>query len=168
MEQSRLQLVSLEDEIDFLMTYIELEKNRMDSSFEFSIIVEEGIRKEVQGIPSMLVQPFFENAIWHGLSDLDYHGQLDILFYKENDKFIVEITDNGRGRKAAAEIKRKAKGHKSRGMCISESRMRLFQELYKAKIELKIDDGKDQREKGTVVRIELPSLIVEPKKENEN
>jgi hypothetical protein len=51
---------------------------------------------------------------------------------------------------------------------ISESRMRLFQELYKAKIELKIDDGKDQVAKGTIVRIELPSLKIEPKKENED
>jgi sensor histidine kinase YesM len=115
----------------------------------------------------MLIQPFVENAIWHGLSGLDHHGQLDIVFRVENDKFIVEIADNGRGRKAAAEIKRQTKGHKSRGVSISESRMRLFQELYKAKIELKIDDGRDKTEKGTIVRIELPSLKVELKTEVE-
>jgi ligand-binding sensor domain-containing protein len=167
LEQSRLQLVSLENEIDFLTTYIELEKNRMDSSFDYSILLGDGIRKEVQAIPSMLIQPFVENAIWHGLADIDYHGHLEIRFELQKGKFFVEIIDNGRGRKAAAEIKRKTKGHRSRGMTISESRMRLFQELYKAKIELKIDDGRDETEKGTIVRIELPSLKVELKTEVE-
>mgnify|MGYP005989193671 CR=1 FL=1 len=167
LEQSRLQVISLSDELLFLSLYIKLEQLRLQNSFEYELNVDPNIHKDIQGIPSMLLQPFVENAIWHGLAELTYPGILKIDFALIDGALCCQIIDNGHGRDKAQKFKRKAKGHKSRGVAISSDRMRIFQELYGEKIDFKIIDSPDGNN-GTKVKITLPILTVKTKKDDSN
>ena len=165
LEQARLQVIPLSEEISFLTLYVKLERLRLQNSFELEFEVDDSIQQTIQGIPSMLLQPFVENAIWHGLADIDYPGLLKIKFTLKEDSLCCQIIDNGRGRTKAQKFKRKAKGHKSRGVAITSDRMRIFQELYGKKINFSIEDAPEGQD-GTTVKITLPILKVKTKKDD--
>lgn len=161
LEQSRLQVISLQEELKFLKLYISLEQLRMEQSFELEIGLPDDINIESIGVPSMLFQPFVENAIWHGLGNIDYPGKLRVDFEQREDALVCWIRDNGVGRKKAEQFKRNRRGHKSRGAGISEDRMRIFQDLYGERIHLEIKDGFLDQSVGTTVEIILPLLKVQ-------
>ena len=90
--------VFLDDEIERLRNYIELEQSRMENHFDFSIILDKQLQQDDYYIPSMIVQPFVENAIWHGISQLSGQGKITIRFIYVNEKSIrIVIEDNGIG-----------------------------------------------------------------------
>lgn len=160
LDYAQIQLITIDEEVSFLNSYIALEKQRLKDGFQDKITVDPNLPRNA-GIPSMLIQPFVENAIWHGLSHLKEGGLLTLHFERLNERLIVTISDNGKGRKFAKKRMVKDSKHKSKGMSITQNRIRIIERLYKAKIEFSIFDMDESEETGTIVRIDLPLLYTD-------
>jgi sensor histidine kinase YesM len=160
MDQAKLNLITLNEEIEFLSNYIDLEKRRLDNSFRYELEVAEDIDKSNTFIPTLMLQPFVENAVWHGVATLDQGGVICIKFYKNGENLICEILDNGPG---LTSEKVNKPYHKSTGINNIKERMRLFEELFNKKIELEIIDVLDNNSAGVLVRLKVPKLTLENK-----
>lgn len=119
-------LVTLDEEIEMLKLYLDLEQDRFDNRFEYDVKVEDEISVQMDRIPPMLMQPFVENAVWHGLMNKNGQGLISIVFSKNREHLKCTITDNGIGRKQAEELKKKQNSsRKSVGMSVTEDRLEL-------------------------------------------
>lgn len=157
MDNSKHDFVSLSNEIQILNRYLLLEHSRFGDKFDYSMEVAEEIDADNIPVPPMLIQPFVENAIWHGLRYLDTKGFLKISMIMEGDNLIVTIADNGIGRKKSEEIKtRFQKEHVSTGMRNIQSRADIINELYKIKIGVAVTDQSEENATGTIVNITIP------------
>ncbi|NJO90167.1 MAG: histidine kinase [Chloroflexia bacterium] len=107
LQNSRNKLVSLEDEFSALKLYIELEQVRFDNKFQYEIICDNYLDTNLVLIPPLLIQPYVENAIWHGLMHKETNGSITVKVYQEEEKLFFIIADDGIGRKKAAEYKSK-------------------------------------------------------------
>jgi hypothetical protein len=124
---SQKPLIALEDELQMLRLYLDMERLRFKDSFDFSITFLNVMEGDNIFIPPLLLQPFCENAIWHGLMHKDGHGRLEINLSLENNILYCTITDNGIGRNKAEEIKSKsAEKEKSMGLKITTDRLALL------------------------------------------
>ena len=147
MTHSAENIIPLSDEIAAITHYLEIEKLRFDNKFSYSITISPMIDEAFTGIPPMIIQPYIENAIIHGLLHKESTGKIEIAFEKMDHQIHCTITDDGIGRKKAAEIKQKLGLHeKSRGMMISKERLDFFNktenDIYSVKItDLTDDDG---------------------------
>jgi tetratricopeptide (TPR) repeat protein len=101
---SEASLIELKREIETIEIYMELEKLRFDDHFEFSISVDTGIDLVKTRVPPLLLQPYIENAIWHGLMQKDEKGLLDVHIYKEDSMLVYAIRDDGVGRENALKL----------------------------------------------------------------
>ncbi len=158
LEYSQEDLIPLSKEIEILELYMGLEHFRFKDNFNFSIKIDEKINKEECLVPPMLVQPFLENAIWHGLRYKQNKGVLDLKFTKKETFIEVLITDNGIGRtnsKASKTINQKKR--KSTGINNVKNRLEIIQSLFKKNIEISIDDLNPKTKEGTVVLIKIYS-----------
>ncbi len=159
LENSENPKVSLQDELEMLNAYIALESIRFKGKIKYVLDVSEAIDRESILIPSMILQPFVENAIWHGLMHTTNEtGQLSIKVQEKNDFLHCSILDNGVGREAALKLHKKATSkNKSMGIKITTDRLSL---LTKEKIKevVKIIDLKDEKNNalGTQVDILIP------------
>ncbi len=99
--------ISLADEIDTMKLYVGIENIRFENTIDFSMDIDHTLNLDTIKIPSMVLQPFIENAIWHGLASKKEEKELSLQVYREDSNLIIEITDNGIGRANAQEIKRK-------------------------------------------------------------
>lgn len=160
MDQAKLNLISLNEEIDFLRNYLNLEMRRLEGAFDYEITYDEDMNTENTFVPSLMLQPFIENAVWHGVAALSYKGKIEISFQKINDQLICKIIDNGMG---IDENKKQKPFHKSAGINNVRERMRLFEELFNKKIELEIIDLKQNNSHGICVQIIIPKLTLENK-----
>jgi ligand-binding sensor domain-containing protein len=157
--------ILLEREIELLENYIELEALRMENKFTFQIRLDESLKNEKVKIPSLLVQPFVENAINHGLQHKDGVGHLRLEFLDKENYLICRVEDDGIGREASAALKAKyRKSHNSRGISISEARLKYYgREIHgKHSDHLVITDLKDQNNcaVGTRVEITVPLEVI--------
>jgi hypothetical protein len=154
--------ISLQEEIDALEIYIELEQLRFDGSFRYSINQIDDINPSQYRVPALLLQPFVENAIWHGIMHKEgKSGEIQITVAKREDYLLCKIKDNGIGREKSAEINRqKKKTHKSLGVKITESRLKLINLYFGGKLQINYKDLKDRNgnAKGTEVCIHLPII----------
>jgi LytS/YehU family sensor histidine kinase len=161
LDNSASESITLEKEIQTLQLYIEMERMRFANAFEYTIEVEEGIEPDSLAIPSMLLQPYIENAIWHGLLHKEEGGHLWVRFSQPTEDLLtVEIEDNGIGRQKAKELKSKeAISNKSYGMQISQDRLFLIQELYGLKATVEVKDLRDGQghDSGTKILVQLPT-----------
>lgn len=122
--------ITLSEEIEMLKLYIEFEQLQYENKFEYTFDIEDQIDTSVFTIPPMILQPFIENAIKHGLMYLDHKGILDIKFYLKDDTLVCEILDNGVGRNKAAEIQASSiKLYKSRGIDLVMERINILNTL---------------------------------------
>lgn len=157
LNNSDKETITLKEELDFLNLYLHFELLRYQNKFEIKIITDENIDIEsVKTIP-MLVQPFAENAIKHGFSSLKKMGLLEILFnLKNKNKLQITIRDNGVGRKVSAENKSVNPLHESKGLKITEDRIRAFNNKHNFNCEnpYLITD----LEQGTEIKITLPLI----------
>jgi len=161
LENASKEFIPLGEELEYLNYYIELEKMRFEGQFKIELEIDPELPLETTMIPPMIIQPFIENAIKHGLLRLDDVGTLKLSVNKINDNqysFIVE--DNGIGRARAEEFKKsEVKVHTSKGMEITNTRLRLLNENgrageYSVKItDLLSDDGKPA---GTKIEVSFP------------
>jgi LytS/YehU family sensor histidine kinase len=155
----------LRKEIDHLQTYIELEKQRFEEDdFEFKIHIDQILELDSIEVPSMILQPFVENAIKHGLLHKVGKKKLDVSFqHFEKNALMVEIEDNGIGRKAATIIRdKRQRGHKSFATSSIQQRIELMNKLMEKPIRLQVVDKKDSSGKPTGTKI----LIVIPYESN--
>lgn len=121
---SEKNVITIQEEIDILIMYMDLEKMRFDEQFDYKIEVSSKIDKDYDEIPSMLLQPYVENAIWHGLMNKGKKGVIKINIQQEDDFLCCSVEDNGIGRKKSAEIKAKRNiKQKSVGMSITKERL---------------------------------------------
>ncbi len=153
-DNSDASIISLQNEISYLDNYLQLEKLRFEDKFNYAIAVHEDIDKEQVFVPAMLLQPYVENAIRHGMRFLENkNGQIHINVKKENNFIVCEIDDNGIGREKAAELKSNMHvEYQSKGMNISRRRAELYN------IEQGVTDKKDENgmATGTTVTVKIP------------
>ena len=148
--------ISLEKELELLELYLKLEHSRFQDKFDYELNVDKEIDKSQFQIPPMLLQPYIENAVWHGLRYKKEKGFLKVsLSKKDEETIIIEISDNGIGRKKSASIKTDyQKNQKSKGMQNIKQRIAILNEMYKDKVDVFIEDLYDDNT-GTKVILTL-------------
>ncbi|MES2373942.1 MAG: histidine kinase [Bacteroidota bacterium] len=161
LEHSMYKLVTLEQEVIALQLYLELEHRRCNNKFDYTIQVHEDIQTSQVLITPMLIQPYVENAIWHGLLQKDGRGLLSINIQQQNEKIICIIEDNGIGRAKAEEIKnRKEKKVVSYGMQITEQRLRMLESKgHFGKIAIEDLYDTEGNAAGTKITLDIPVEI---------
>lgn len=161
LENSRSERISLKNELEMLTLYLDMEKLRVGDKFDYQIKVEDEVETEFVEIPPMLIQPYVENAIWHGLMHKEEKGKISININQQGNSLIIKIEDNGIGRQKAAEIKSKTgTSHKSFGMKITAERLDIFKQLYNINATIAFEDLKnaDGLAAGTRVHILIMNI----------
>jgi len=156
LENSKHSTISLQEEIETVQLYLDLESLRFRDQFNYEIIVAEKLNPMNVTIPPMLLQPYLENAIWHGLVPKKGNGKITIEFkiYNRNN-LLISISDNGIGREKAAEISSKRKHHKPTGMRNIEERLELMNRLNETNMRVKVTDLKNQKGDAIGTRVEI-------------
>lgn len=165
LQASDKQLLPLKDEIENIRLYLELEKARFDEGFEYHIDVVNIDDLSKIAIPSLLLQPFAENAVKHGLMHKQGAKKLDIRFEQMDEGLSVIIDDNGIGRAQSMEINKRSQGKPfSFATAALTERMNLFNRLYKQKISCEIVDKMDETGKsnGTMIILFIPDYSRDP------
>ena len=160
LENSRSEKVTLQKELETLRLYIELEAMRFKDKVKYQINIPPEIDQQYIDIPPLLVQPYVENAIWHGLMHKKEGGNICINVTLPLEHCLqIEITDNGIGRELAAEFKSKsATRQKSFGLKMTSERIDIINQVYNIKADVQIIDVKDEMNNasGTKVIIKIP------------
>jgi len=156
LEASQKNFISLKEELETIKLYLELEKFRFDKNFIFHIKVDPQINTDNVSIPSMVLQPYLENAIWHGIVPKNGKGILQlILAPAEQGGIIISIIDDGIGRKKALEISKRRKHHKPTGIKNVEERLTLLNALNKTNMKVKIIDLYDENSLACGTKVEF-------------
>ncbi|RDB03421.1 sensor histidine kinase [Runella aurantiaca] len=160
LENSRSEKVTLENELETLRLYLEMEVMRFRGKVNYHITITQSIDQSYIQIPPLLLQPFVENAIWHGLMHKDEGGTVRIEITQPNtDVLQVEITDDGIGRQKAGKFKSKSvTQNKSYGMKVTAERIELINQLYNTTTQVQIVDLKNNTDEaiGTKVTVKIP------------
>jgi tetratricopeptide (TPR) repeat protein len=155
LENSQEDFIPLQQEQDILSLYLKLEHYRFRDKFDYTIDVDASLNTEAMEVPPMLIQPYIENAVWHGLRYREEKGHLSLRFIKDNGQLVVEIKDNGIGRKRSAALKTaQQKKHRSTGLKNIRERLDILNKVYKTHYRVAIDDLPEGS--GTEVRVYLP------------
>ena len=153
-DNSDASIISLKNEMSYLDNYLQLEKLRFEDKFNYNISVAADVDRDQCFVPAMLLQPYVENAIRHGMRFLENKkGQININVHKENNFLVCEIDDNGIGREKAAELKSKMHvEYQSKGMNISRRRAELYN------IDQQVTDKTDGQGNatGTNITVKIP------------
>lgn len=142
LENSDEDFIPLAKELELLQLYVKLEHSRFSDKFDYEITIDEHVDVSAFQIPPMLLQPYIENAIWHGLRYKKEKGYLKIhLKQKDKDTVTMTISDTGIGRKKSAELKTvNQKKQKSKGMGNIKKRVAILNDMYKDKVDVHISD----------------------------
>ncbi|WP_317193276.1 histidine kinase [Chryseobacterium endalhagicum] len=154
MENSAEDFIPFQQELDLLQNYLALEKTRFADKFDYEIEVDESLNMQSLKVPGMLIQPFLENAVWHGLRYRNDKGFLKLSFEKEDQYLKITIEDNGIGIEESKKQKTEhQKTREGRGMKNTVERIRLLNELYKKDITCSIKDKEGSS--GVLVHIKI-------------
>ena len=159
LQNSQSPLIPLANELEALQLYLELETLRFEQRFDFRITLDRGVDEAMVKVPPLVIQPFTENAIWHGLMHKEEKGHLNIKVFIEDDALCCMINDDGVGRSQAAEIKNRAGNtHRSMGMRITADRIALIKQKNLVHASIVVNDlvQPDGNPGGTEVIIKLP------------
>src|SRR5690606_12829955 len=164
LNHSEKNFISLNEELETIQLYLSLDELRFNHTFTYMINVEEDIDTNDVMVPSLLLQPFVENAIWHGLVDKEGEKKLKLSFRIKNEMIQCIIEDNGIGRKRSAWIKEQKLGANqfaSRGTLLSEKRIQILNQQFSNMAQIETIDHYDPSHKsmGTSVVITLPMDI---------
>lgn len=152
LDHSRFSMITLQEELETMGIYLELEKLRFGETFRFDVDVQPELQPSNLLIPPLFIQPYIENAIWHGLQLQKNSPHLLIRFYIEKNKLVCSIEDNGIGRKRSAELQR-TRHHTSTGMKNVEERMALLNATSREKISVEIIDLVNSAGEATGTRV---------------
>ncbi len=156
LENSRHDEVLIEEDLDALELYIELEKLRFPRPFNHTITIDNSVIPDEDMIPPLILQPFVENAIWHGLKLKKDNGAIDISISKNGNFLHCIVEDNGVGRqKAASKVKTDTLKKASLGLQITKERLSLHDSRFNLSSSLKVIDLKDDNEQPRGTRVEL-------------
>lgn len=160
LENSQHHLITLGKEVDVLKLYIELEEQRFDNKFNCIWNINSKIDLSAHKLPPLFLQPYIENAIWHGLLHKEGERTLTINMNKKNGILFCSIEDNGIGRTAAADISKNKSNHESLGTRITQKRIDLINSLNKSGICIQYYDLSDNNglPNGTKVEITIPAI----------
>ena len=155
---SKEKFISLTDELETTLLYIKLEKLRFEENFTFDYNLQVGIDTDTILIPPMLLQPYIENAIKHGLMNKEGNRSLKLSVIEEKEQIIISIDDNGIGREQASLLRKNSLKYQSMGMSINKERVDLLSLTNDLHIAINIIDKKlhDGSSNGTKVVIYLP------------
>ncbi len=160
LQHSKQTSVKLSEELEALKLYLEFERQRFEEKFEFTINVSDEIEAETMSIQPMIIQPFIENSIWHGLMHMDETGHLlvDISLHDSHTLKVI-IEDNGIGREESEKLKseQQSQTYKSMGMQITRDRLKLMEKLQHGETGYEVEDLLDSegKTKGTRVIIKI-------------
>lgn len=157
LDNSEHSFIPLSTEVNMLKLYLTLEHFRFKDKFEYQFDVSEEIDLDMYEIPPMLIQPYIENSIWHGLRYKKEKGELNVSIDEINSVLNIVIEDNGIGRRKSQELKTKNQKNKtSTGIKSIDSRLEILNSAYKLKIEAEIIDIDENEKVGTKVIIKIP------------
>lgn len=156
LNNSEEDFIPLSKEIELLELYLKLEHSRFIDKFDYEVEIAENLNINEYQIPPMLLQPYIENAVWHGLRYKQEKGFLKVAFLKKNEESIrIEISDNGIGRKKSKELKTaNQQKQESKGMDNIKKRVAILNEMYSDKVDVYIEDL-DEDSSGTKVVLTL-------------
>jgi hypothetical protein len=159
LQNSQSSFISLKSELEALELYLDMEAMRFDNHFTYKIIVSPELNISRLKLPPLIIQPYVENAVWHGLMHKEEKGELEIEVKQEENCLIIKITDNGIGREQAARIASKsATKHKSLGLLITADRIAMIHNDNGNESAVIINDlvHADGSAAGTEVQIKIP------------
>ena len=152
--------MSLADELETMLLYMNIENIRFSNEIDYSVTIEKGVDINTIMVPSLILQPFLENSIWHGLSSKKEDKSITLEVSKKTPSYItISITDNGVGRKVSSSIKsNKTLNRKSVGIALTKERLANFSKRFSMPYHLKFNDLYDNNNNpiGTQVVIEIP------------
>lgn len=152
--------ITVREEMEYLQLYVELEAMRFDNKFTWKFDIADDIDVDYIEIPAMLLQPYIENAILHGLTPKKDEGKLEVILRMQGNNLLCRIKDNGIGREKAREMRQLSgrKDHRSLGMRITSDRLELINNLHGSQLSMTITDLKneDGAPAGTQVDIFIP------------
>ena len=161
LENSQYGQVALEKDIEALKLYMELESIRLNQPFRHSFHIDQSINPQNTLIPPLLLQPFVENAIWHGLQYKKESGNIDIYISKNNSKLTIAVEDNGVGRNTSkSAIKPFLYKKESLGLKLTEDRLKILNENFKANAGFVITDLFNEKKEPTGTRVELSLPLI--------
>ncbi|MEO5643495.1 MAG: two-component regulator propeller domain-containing protein [Bacteroidia bacterium] len=158
-DNSKLTSITVKKEIEALTIYMELEALRFGKQFEYEVIVHPNVDTEYTLIPSMLIQPYVENSIWHGIMHKQGKGKIEILLEMQDTVLYCVVQDSGIGRKKSMELKReKETNYTSIGMSNTKERLEIINQVNNSKMSVRITDLFDEQGEinGTKVEIHIP------------
>lgn len=160
LNNSNNETIPLQEELNSLNIYLSLEHSRFEDKFDFTINIDPSINVEEIFVPPMLIQPYIENAVWHGLRYKENKGFLSIELKNQKENLQVLITDNGIGREKSQALKTThQRDYKSTGIKNTKERMALLNKLYRTRFSVKIEDLENNGEAcGTSVEIIIPPI----------
>jgi ligand-binding sensor domain-containing protein/two-component sensor histidine kinase len=145
LDNTQLNSIPVSKELKMMENYLELEKLRFGDQFSYSITVDALLDPDFTDIPTMILQPFVENAIWHGLLHKKEEGRLAITFHKMGEKVLLcVIEDNGIGREKAAAQRQPDNEHHSRGLQITQDRLALYNRRFDLDATFDMEDLYDE------------------------
>jgi ligand-binding sensor domain-containing protein len=157
LDNSNEHTITLNQELETLNLYVELELLRFENEFDYQLQMSQTIDADNIFVPGMLIQPFVENAIWHGIMPLNNirKGLIKLNIEEQHGFLIIRVEDNGIGRKLSAKLNKNQHNHKSFGTYLSSERLEL---LYASKAEIEIINLENDKQEatGTLVEIKLP------------
>ncbi len=165
LEFSEFDVIPLEDEVQFLEDYLTLEKERFKGDFDFSIYIDDEVEEDIMGIPPMIIQPYIENCIKHGVRNVK-NGFVKLSFEMIDDEnLICTIEDNGIGRELASVQQKEYQdsSHRSMGAMITKERLDLFNDGSNKQLSTKTIDLKDENGNpiGTKVEVRIPIMEID-------
>ena len=158
LQNSQAAFIPLDSELESLQLYMALEVLRFNNHFDYTISIADDLDTSEIRVPPLIIQPFVENAIWHGLMQAKKKGRLDIELFRHNGELCCKITDDGVGRKKAAELKTSAT-YKSMGLKITADRIAILNQHKQSELikitDLMLPDGTAG---GTEVFFKIPLI----------
>lgn len=144
LNHSRSNKITLQDEVDSLSLYMELEKMRFKEKFDFSVTLDEDIDPHDIEVPPLLIQPYLENAIIHGMAQTRSKGKINLYYIQKGKYLYATVTDNGIGIEQSKKLKKKDSLHKSVGMTITQKRLEMLDEGNRDR-KVAIEEIKDRK-----------------------
>ncbi|WP_418510604.1 tetratricopeptide repeat protein [Corallibacter sp.] len=152
--------ISLENELETMTLYMNIENIRFSNKIHYNVIIDENVSLSNIKVPSLILQPFLENALWHGLSSKNGEKKISLQVSKNPNKYVtISITDNGIGRVASQKIKSQSKlQRKSVGLNITKARLDNFSKNLNAQYSIQIEDlySDNNTPTGTKVIVKIP------------
>jgi two-component sensor histidine kinase len=158
LESTYKEYITIEQEMEFLNEYLEVQKIRFPQTFSYEVNADKNLDIDELQIPAMIIQPFVENSIEHGFVGVDYPGKVTVDFTSENKELMIQINDNGKGLNTTAKENNE---HISRASQIIKDRIYLLNIKLKTKAGFSIDNNSTGN--GVIVKIHLPLLYKEQK-----